>query len=507
MTADSPPSTPVSLPRSRNTGVCVRDGFAAAVAMWCVWFVTHLPGVNIPPSLVGTLLLLVLLAGCTVSGALQARRGVPAAAMTGLLTGLVSSLVNLLLLGSFIVEQTDASEGPHALAPGAAVMILGFVGLSAAVGLVGGVLGALAPGARQSTRPAASALPGFAVVAAVAVLPLLLIGGLVTSTDSGLAVPDWPGTYGGNMFLYPISLMTRPRVFFEHSHRLFGTLVGVTTLVMMLWTLFSGTTALRAVGGRPARRTSPLGSESRATKAFAIVLFVLVCIQGGLGGIRVTEQSHGLALVHGVTAQVFLACMVGFATVLSRPFRSIDPANTDVYAPLPATPMDRKLKAISAAALHSTILQLLFGAAYRHFNSAHVLWTHAAFSVVVVITAVAAGFLAGARARHEGQSATHPANRLLSRLGVAIVSVVALQFALGWAALLTVLHYPQAPIELAEKAVDAPPTPVAAALIPTIHQANGALLLALVVVLHLMARQVWKKADKPASTPVAPVVG
>jgi cytochrome c oxidase assembly protein subunit 15 len=44
----------------------------------------------------------------------------------------------------------------------------------------------------------------FAVLVALATLALIGMGGLVTSHGAGMAVPDWPTTYGYNMFLFPI---------------------------------------------------------------------------------------------------------------------------------------------------------------------------------------------------------------------------------------------------------------------------------------------------------------
>ena len=69
------------------------------------------------------------------------------------------------------------------------------------------------------------------VVAATAIL--IFAGGLVTSTGSGLSVPDWPNTFGTNMFLYPLGPRAAPDVFLEHSHRLFGTLVGLSAIAMV----------------------------------------------------------------------------------------------------------------------------------------------------------------------------------------------------------------------------------------------------------------------------------
>jgi len=56
-------------------------------------------------------------------------------------------------------------------------------------------------------------------------------GGLVTGFDAGFSVPDWPSTYRMNMFLYPLRRMTGG-IYYEHTHRLFGTLVGLSAIVM-----------------------------------------------------------------------------------------------------------------------------------------------------------------------------------------------------------------------------------------------------------------------------------
>src|SRR5256885_6731333 len=66
---------------------------------------------------------------------------------------------------------------------------------------------------------------GLAIVTAAATLVLILFGGLVTNTGAALAVPDWPTTFGYNMFLYPWSEMIGG-IFYEHSHRLIGSVVG-----------------------------------------------------------------------------------------------------------------------------------------------------------------------------------------------------------------------------------------------------------------------------------------
>src|ERR1035437_10514745 len=91
---------------------------------------------------------------------------------------------------------------------------------------------------RNTPRPLAPACsPGlhrFAVITAAATLGLVVIGGLVTSHGAGMAVPDWPNTYGYNMFLFPVSQWWGG-VFYEHTHRLVASGVGLLTVILALW--------------------------------------------------------------------------------------------------------------------------------------------------------------------------------------------------------------------------------------------------------------------------------
>src|SRR5258708_37633407 len=63
---------------------------------------------------------------------------------------------------------------------------------------------------------------------------LILAGSFVTSTESGLSVPDWPTTYGQNMFTFPLSKMVGG-IRFEHTHRLVASTVGFLTIVLAFW--------------------------------------------------------------------------------------------------------------------------------------------------------------------------------------------------------------------------------------------------------------------------------
>src|SRR5947207_2633211 len=77
----------------------------------------------------------------------------------------------------------------------------------------------------------------FAVATAVATLLLICVGGVVTSKGVGMSVPDWPTTYGYNMFFFPISKWVGG-IFYEHSHRLIASAVGLLTVILALWLCF-----------------------------------------------------------------------------------------------------------------------------------------------------------------------------------------------------------------------------------------------------------------------------
>ena len=74
----------------------------------------------------------------------------------------------------------------------------------------------------------------FAVLTAVATLCLIWVGGLVTSHGVGMAVPDWPTSYGYNMFYFPISKWVGG-IFYEHTHRLLAVAVGMLTSLLAAW--------------------------------------------------------------------------------------------------------------------------------------------------------------------------------------------------------------------------------------------------------------------------------
>lgn len=397
-------------------------GFATAAIVWTAWFVTHHPWIALSePARAGGVLAAWILAAAFFSRGCSVKVSVAG--------GFISALLGLLILGSKIMQPGKSGlSGPEV--PSGALICLGFLALGGAIGLVGGLVGRALPRARGG-----DALAQFALAAAATVAPLLFIGGLVTSTNSGMAVPDWPRTYGSNMFLYPLR-GAGPAVFLEHSHRLFGTLVGLATLTLMIWTL---------------------AVERRLwVKVLAVIALCLVVIQGVLGGVRVLENERLLALIHGVLAQLTFATIVSLAAVLSPTFKNVH--RTDPIA------NPKRLRVFITGALHSSILQLIFGAVYRHYRDKHSLFSHIGLSIVVLTLSLAAAFAAlSVKGEHGGLG------KIIRRCGIALLTFVSLQFLLGWAT-----------FSMGGKALaaDSP----AQALIRTIHQADGGILLAVVSV-------------------------
>src|SRR5215210_8980715 len=77
------------------------------------------------------------------------------------------------------------------------------------------------------------ALHRVALLTAAATFPLIFMGGLVTSHGAGMSVPDWPNSYGYNMFLFPPRLWIGG-IFYEHTHRLMGTIVGMLSIALVI---------------------------------------------------------------------------------------------------------------------------------------------------------------------------------------------------------------------------------------------------------------------------------
>lgn len=467
----------------------VSVGFGAAVAMWLVWYPLHLPGLRVPPVVAGPLLLLVLVAMI----ARGSRHAGGRAIAVGALAGLVSAGVNLLLLGN---QLTEAGANPEDAAnaqfrPSAGLIVGGFVVLSLVAGVIGGLIGRKLG---RGLTPRRDWVAPFGVTAVVAMLPLVAAGGAVTSAGAGMAVPDWPGTYGSNMFLYPIGLMADPRIYLEHTHRLFGTLVGLTTLVLMVavmcsrsgwkWLALVLPLVLAAVGITIA---SNLGHVDKALSVpvlgfitvvfgslmlsaiflsrsamLAAGVFSLVCIQGMLGAIRVTDINPGFGIVHGVLAQFILCGAAILAASLTGAWKDRLSVNVELA---------RKGRTWTGVALAALFVQLVLAAMYRHLGSAHALLTHMGFAVIAAGLVLVAAFSLIRTARDSGGNGT------LRRLGVFLMHGVTLQVALGIAAFFLLSDGGEDRVVMHDELGAAPEIPVAGVLVATTHQLIGAGLL------------------------------
>src|ERR1700738_2193141 len=142
----------------------------------------------------------------------------------------------------------------------------------------------------------------FAWFTSIATLFLICSGGMVTSKGVGLAVPDWPNTFGYNMFLFPVSKWVGG-VFFEHTHRLLASTIGFLTIILAIWLWRS--------------------EDRRWVRHLGLVALGAVILQGVLGGLRVTLLKDEIGIFHACLAQAFLALLVIIAMATSRRWSSL----------------------------------------------------------------------------------------------------------------------------------------------------------------------------------------
>lgn len=256
------------------------------------------------------------------------------------------------------------------------------------------------------------ALHRYAVVVMLATLGLVGIGGLVTSHGVGMAVPDWPTSYGYNMFALPVSLWLTGGVFHEHTHRLWASVVGVLVVALTRWLggpktrrplviigvaeillgqgllllgsewkgvghFLSGIGGVVLLGGIVWVKNVP---AARPLPALGWAAFWLVQFQGLLGGLRVVLDSHVFAgtrlglvfgVFHGCLAQVFLVLLAVIALLTSRWWieRSVKAAENSSGG--------RSVSGLRWLLLATSGLilgQLLIGATMRHQHAGLAIW-------------------------------------------------------------------------------------------------------------------------------------
>jgi cytochrome c oxidase assembly protein subunit 15 len=202
--------------------------------------------------------------------------------------------------------------------------------------LFGSVTASIPQHATVADRRYSDWLPRFAWFTTGATLFLICSGGMVTSKNVGLAVPDWPTTFGYNMFFFPFSKWIGG-IFFEHVHRLIASTVGFLTIILVVWLWKS----------EPRRWVRNLGYAALAA----------VVIQGVLGGLRVTLLKDEIGIFHACLAQAYFAILILVALVTSKFWRQSHPGSLAAAA---------KLTRLAIIVSLTVYLQLALGATMRH---------------------------------------------------------------------------------------------------------------------------------------------
>ncbi len=231
----------------------------------------------------------------------------------------------------------------------------------------------------------------------LATLCLIGMGGLVTSREVGLAVHDWPTSFGYNVFLLPLDRWVgRFGVFEEHSHRILASLVGLMTACLAVWLWVRetcGRPRIIAMGGI-LLTLGLLGVRTQGVfvvmaglavvmlafsiykiiiisgvlRWWAMLAYSMVIVQGVLGGLRVTRIDDRIGIFHGVLAQLFLVVLGCLALFSSRWWLAARAAkNSSKLVP----------KVVRSHFMFATILifsQLIIGATMRHQHAGLPVW-------------------------------------------------------------------------------------------------------------------------------------
>lgn len=298
----------------------------------------------------------------------------------------------------------------------------------------------------------------FALATVLAAVPLVFFGGSVTTLHAGLAIDGWlilePGRGDHFLWLYPIDKWFRDvGTFVEHTHRLFGSLVGLLAIATVVATWAT--------------------DRRRLPRTLSIVAFLAVALQGTIGGLRVLEQSEDLAFLHGAIAQAVFAVLGASFVAAST---DVSPVRSSAWAGAAG------LRRLSLATSGVVYLQIVAGAWLRHGGSVPALSIHGLLAAaVIVLVLLLARDLRRSTEDLEGELA-----RPLRALRAWLLGLLAGQVALGIAAFVVVWGA-------------AGPEPRTAgslgtSLFPTLHVlAGGGLLLACV------ASSMWIRRLFPAA--------
>ena len=313
------------------------------------------------------------------------------------------------------------------------------------------------------------------VVLVCLVWPLIWVGGLVTTYDAGMAVPDWPGTYGYNLFLYPYKtwLLGPFDLFIEHGHRLLGAVVGLVAISLVISAYFK--------------------ESRRWVFVVTVGLLVAVITQGLLGGMRVVLGDRTLAMVHGCFGPAFFALCAATAVITSRRWTQYLTRQTVIRVGFGLVMLFAAIPALSYA-------QLVLGAQLRHVQPdarpgifAMIVATHVITAFLLWIFTAVAWF----KIRRCGDlTLSRPAGLLIGLVAVQIVLGVGTWVVnYGWPSILAWVPGSAGFLVRAKGFSDS--------IIVTSHVATGSLILAVSVVLWirvLRVRHCCRRTIDPAVT-------
>ncbi|WP_425397707.1 COX15/CtaA family protein [Aeoliella sp.] len=294
--------------------------------------------------------------------------------------------------------------------------------------------------------------------------PLLWVGGLVTTTKSGMAVPDWPATYGYNLLLYPWTtwIFGPWDLFVEHGHRLLGMLSGlVTILLLMMFYKYETRPWIKTVG---------------------VVALVAVIAQGVLGGLRVVLDERLLAMVHGSAGPLFFVLTVAIVVWTSRTWLTAQRNDQQSLV---------RLATLATATGVLVYVQMVVGAMLRHMP---VTVSPYSFESVVKVHLLLAGMVLLLTLLVARMALATDAPTGVRRTGWAMLLVVVAQITLGlatWVSKYGVPVWARSMYPVATKSVLADGW--TQAHIVTAHQAVGSVLLATLVVSAMLA---WRYAPE-----------
>ncbi len=426
---------------NKRGGDILTIGFGTTVVMWVILYVSAMPRAIVPLWLAA-----VVLAGWLFAAGYGLARKTGRGWRGGVWLGLLVAGVNLLILLSML-----GGKEPGDVVISSLWWIGGF--LAAAVGLC--TLGAAVGSRSAKAEPAEiNWTIRFALLTAVTTLLMIIAGGIVTGLEAGMAIEGWLTSDGYLMVLFPLTMMQRDvGSFAEHAHRLWGLLVGLTTIVLAI--------QVWRVDRRGWLRWLVVGAVAG------------VIIQGVLGGTRVTESSTLLGVVHGVFAQAFFALLILIAMATSRTWLS------------PEHPFIAKTaktdRTISAVLVGAILVQLTLGTWFRHIQPLSdippglrmgLLHGHSFVGSLLVLALV---LFCGVRAW-----GLYADQRTIKRVGKGMVHTVGLQVVLGIASFIIV------PADVRTQGEAIPTLEVA---MTTAHQAVGAILLAMAVMHAVWVRR------------------